>query len=79
VHGHDVTSCCELACFPGNLNSDILSQLLRKLDALYICDNFVNMVAAKKGKITSQNGKRVCVLDSGVQPITSCEILTPSA
>jgi hypothetical protein len=34
VHGHDVTSCCELACFPGNFNSDIL---LRKLDGLYIC------------------------------------------
>ena len=54
--------------FPKTLNTESLSQLLTKLDGLSICArqsnvHLVKMVAAKKGKTTSPDGKVTTYVD----------------
>ena len=88
VNDREVTTtlCSVLHPFPHMLTSETFSRLLAKLDSLHICvgqpdPNFIHMVTAKKGKIVSNEGRTVCILDN-TDPQTvrtaDCEILSAS-
>jgi hypothetical protein len=85
-------NCSALESVPSVLNTDSLSQFLSKLDKLNVCigqpdTHFVDMlVAGKKGKIVSSNGKIACyvdkipvVVDGQMYPqtvrTTNCEVI----
>ena len=81
---HDVSGCAVLSSFPERLTCETISTLLSKIDGLNICcgqpdENFVNMIKAKKGKITSHDSRVACFLDELAQPPTlrtsKCEVL----
>ena len=76
--------CAVLSSFPERLTCETISTLLSKIDGLNICcgqpdENFVNMIKAKKGKITSCDSRVACFLDELAQPPTlrtsKCEVL----
>lgn len=67
-HHIDPSKCGTLKCFLMTLNSEILSQLLTKLDGLSIRVgqpdlHFVKIVAAKKGNILSPDGMVAAYVD----------------
>ena len=68
-HQVEVTTCSALKAFAGPMSTDKLSQLLLTLDRLPVCagqpdDHFMHMILAKKGRITSNNGKVVAYVDN---------------
>ncbi len=84
----DVSGCVALASLPASLTPETLSQLILRVDGLHLCAgqsdlHFVDMIRAKKGKITSRSGKIACSLDDTACPTTlrtsSCEILCSKA
>jgi len=86
-HQVDPSKCSALKSFPQILNSKTLSLMLIKVDRLSICagqpdEHFVRMVAAKKGKVLSQDGKVAAYVDSDTCPRTvrtvDCELLSPT-
>lgn len=86
-HHVDPSKCGALTSFPKALNAESLSRLLTKLDGLSICAgqsdiHFVKMVAAKKGKILSPNGKIAAYVDDDSYTKTvrtaDCELICPS-
>lgn len=87
-HHVDTSKCGALKSFPKTLNAGRLSQLLTKLDGLSVCAgqsdvHFVKMVAAKKGKIVSPDGKVAAYVDDDSYTKTvrtaDCELICPSA
>ena len=88
VLNHEITrSCNALGSFPSKLDQETFSQLLTRLDNISICigqpdTHFVRMVAAKKGKVLSNDGKIMCAVDSNAYMKTvrtsDCEILATS-
>ena len=73
--------------FPRTLTAETLSLLLTKLDGLSICAgqpdaHFVKMVAAKKGKIISPDGKVTAHIDDDTCTKTvctgDCELICPT-
>ena len=71
VHNHslDRTKCGALQSFPSTINSEHLLNLFSKIEDLFVCEghkdiHFVKMVAARKGKIVSPDGKIVAYVDN---------------
>ena len=76
----DITKCVALKLFPSALDSPTLSQLLKKVDELTLCEghpdaHFVKMVSVKKGKILSHDGKFVAYVDEvcGSKTVRTCD------
>ena len=89
VNQHHVgtSKCGALRSFPKTLTAERLSRLLIKLDGLSICagqsdTHFVKMVAAKKAKIVSPDGKVAAYVDDDSNAKTvrtaDCELICPS-
>ena len=71
--------CNAIKSFPEVANPEVITNLLSKIDSLSICagqtdHHFVEMVAAKKGKIISHNGKFSAYIDNCIT-VTNGKIL----
>ena len=80
------STCNALKDIPSQLTPDRVSDLLKALDCLPICagqpdSNFIEMIRAKKGKITSSHGESVAFLDSSPieEPLIWRQSAHPSA
>ena len=81
VHHHllDPKKCNAIKSFPEVANPEVITNLLSKIDSLSICagqtdHHCVEMVAAKKGKIISHNGKFSAYIDNCIT-VTNGKIL----
>ena len=86
-HHVDPSKCGALKSSPRGLTAETLSLLLTKLDGLSICAgqpdvHFVKMVAAKKGRIISPDGKIAAYVDDDTCTKTvrtgDCELICPT-
>ena len=88
IHNHllNLDECTVLQDIPQCLCPESLNLVLERLNKLNVCSghrdpHFVSMLNAKKGKVTSSDGKIAAYVDSPTQATirtTSCNLLTTS-